>query len=165
MANPTERQLDYALQLANKLTGQRARYASQSSIDLKVKTSAEASALIDQLQEAIPAHEAWLAETGLAIGAMLRHHYTTGKGVKIIAEGPVTGYRWGNDLRVSELMYDATPATRQAGGFSETANTIIALERLGERAADDPVAELEDERAKLIARLAEIDAELARLRA
>src|SRR5258708_11203933 len=45
MASPTEKQTDYMLQLANKLTGERVRYASQSSIDLKVKTSAEASGL------------------------------------------------------------------------------------------------------------------------
>jgi len=39
------------------------------------------------------------------------------------------------------------------------------LERLGEPAASDPAAELEAERAKLVARLAEIDGQLAALRA
>src|SRR5258708_20966652 len=58
--------------------------------------------------------------TGLTIGTQLRHHYTTGKGVKIIAEGPITGYGWGRDLQVDELFYDATPETRAAGGFRQT---------------------------------------------
>lgn len=166
MASPTEKQLDYMLRLANQLTGERARYLSQSSILPKsVKTSAEASRLIDDLQAAIEEHEKWQQETGLTIGAVLRHHYTTSKGVKIIAEGPVTAYKWGRDLAVAELVYNATPATRQAAGFGPDVKTAIALDRLGERAADDPVAELEAERGKLLARLAEIDAELAKLRA
>lgn len=164
MAAPTPRQLDYLLQLANALTGERARYNKDSSIDLTVKTGPEATAMIDALKEAIPAHQAWQEETGLTIGSMLRHHYTTAAGTAIIAEGPVTRYRW-SGLRVSVLDYDATPETRKAAGFSATASTIIDLARLGAPAAADPEAELEAEREKLLARLAEVDSRLAALRA
>lgn len=161
MTDPTAKQIDYLLQLANKLTGERARYASQSSIDLRVKGAAEASALIDDLKAAIEAHEKWQAETGLVIGSRLRHHYVTGKGVKIVAEGEILSYKWDGDLRVSEIFYDATPETRQAAGFSDTVRTKVIVDRLGDPAGDDPEA-LRAERERLLARVAEIDALLAK---
>lgn len=164
----TDKQVDLIITLANRLTGSRARYVSQLK-DIVPQPrggwgKSEASALIDELENAIKAHQAWQEETGLTIGARLRHHYTTGKGVNIIAEGPITGYGWTRDFQVHEVAYDATPETRRAAGFKAEGKTAVSLERLGERAADDPVAELEAEREKLIARLAEVDAELERLR-
>lgn len=164
----TNKQVDLIITLANRLTGRRARYTSQLKDVVSEPRGgwgkSEASALIDELEDAITAHAKWQEETGLTVGARLRHHYTTGKGVKIIAEGPITGYTWTSDFQVAEVVYDATPETRRAAGFREEGKTIVSLERLGARAADDPVAELEAERARLLARVAEIDAQLAGMR-
>jgi hypothetical protein len=164
MAAPTEKQLDYALQLANKLTGERARYASQSSIDLKAKTAPEATALIDQLKDAIEEHAKWQQESGLAVGAKVRRHYVKQDGTRVIASGEVTGYEWGRNLVVCALRFAPDEAAYEAGSFSRDKRVKLAIERLGDDAAADPVAELEAEREKLLARLAEVDAQLAALR-
>jgi hypothetical protein len=165
MANPTEKQTDYMLQLANKLTGERVRYASQSSIDLKVKTSAEASAYIDQLQDAIEAHEKWLEETGLTIGAKIRRHYTRKDGEQIIIAGEVIGYTWSADFAVYEIRVEVDAETLAAyfEGSTKATRRLVAAQ-FGDEALADPAAELEAERAKLLARLAEIDGQLAALR-
>jgi hypothetical protein len=156
--SPTDKQISYMLQLANKLTGQSARYASQSSIDLRVKTGPEASAVIDELQAAIEAHAKWQAETGLVPGAKIRRRYTTRDGEEIIVSGEVTGYKW-SGLEVGLIWFEPDAATRAARSWEDSVKLGVA--QLGDEVADGP-KELKAERAKLMARIAEIDAILGR---
>lgn len=165
MANPTEKQVDYILQLANKLTGERVRYASQSSIDLKVKTGAEATAFIDDLKAAIEAHQKWQRETGLVVGAKIRRHYTRANGEQIIIAGEVMGYAWARDLTVGEVRVEVDAETLATYFTDDKTVRRLAADRFGDEVQADTAAGLAAERAKLVARLAEIDAQLAALSA
>jgi hypothetical protein len=157
MANATDRQLDFILKLANQLTGERARYLSQSSAVSAPKTSAEASALIDELQEAIKAEEK-RAESGVVVDADVAFTYTWKDGSVTEVRGTVDGYRWSGLRVVSIWLRDMDEATRGRGkdrvlfALDRTANLTVVTE--------DPEI-LRNERARLLARVVEIDAILA----
>lgn len=161
MTPATNTQCDYILTLANKLTGESVRYASQSSVLSPPRngwTKPQASALIDELDAAIKAHQEWQQRTGLIPGAYVRRHYTSKDGTPVILSGEVNGYRWAG------LTPAGVYVTLDDEGREHFSADILnfAVERIGGEVAAAPTADLEAERARLTARIAEIDAILRR---
>jgi hypothetical protein len=159
MSAPTEKQLDYILKLANQLTGERVRYLSQSSVVAAPKTSAEASGLIGDLQEAIEAEEKRQAESPVTIGARITFDYVRKTGEHARVTATVTGYRW-EWLKVAAIY--TADEDEQTGAWKKQ-GTWLVLARMTniQPYAGYPEA-LEAERKRLRARIAEIDAILAR---
>lgn len=160
MTAASARQADFILSLANKLTGESAAYVSQSSVLAPPRngwTAAAASALIDELQAAITAHAAWQDETGIVPGAKIRRHFTSKDGRPLILSGEVTGYRWDGGLAPDSVFVDLDDESREA--FGPKARSF-GIARIGAPVTPDAAA-LKAERARLAARIAEIDAALA----
>ena len=158
MSAPTEKQLDYILQLANKLTGERVRYLSQSSVVSAPKTSAEASGLINDLQSAIEAEEERQAGSPVVTGARIAFEYVRKTGEHTPVTATVAGYKWEN-LKVVGIYVDATD---EQTATWKSQRTWLNLARMANIriASEDPDA-LRAEREQLLARVAEIDAILA----
>lgn len=156
MASASEKQISYLLQLEGKLTGTAPRYLSQSSVLPKNVTAAEASLLIDELQAAIEAHAKWQAETGLVKGAKIRCTFLRGPDrVPERLAGTVTGHHW-SGREVNGLYLDNIDASWEVKG------SWFALSRVTEVSPGDDPESLKAERARLLARVADIDAILAR---
>jgi hypothetical protein len=150
--SPTGKQLDYILTLANKLTGGDARYLSQSSVLPKsVRSSAEASGLIDDLLAAIEVEEKRQAGTGIVADAKIRCAFVRQDGTAGRLAGAVTGLHWSGMKVDGVYLHDVEASWVVKGSW-------FRLDRMSDvRIGDGPEA-LKAERERLAARIAEIDA-------
>lgn len=155
MTAATEKQINYMLQLANKLTGEKARYLSQSGVlPSAIKSSAEASGWIDDLQAAIEAEEKRQADTGIVEGAKIRCAYARKDGTQGRLAGTVTGFHWSGTAVDGVYLSDVEASWEVKGRW-------FYLDRMSEVSTGDDPESLKAERARLLARVAEIDAILA----
>jgi hypothetical protein len=119
---------------------------------------------IEELEAAVKAHQEWQQERGLVPGARIRHRYTLKDGTTTqVIVGTVIGYTW-SGLEVDTIRVDVDQESMSQFSDGKTTRRFAAG-RFGDEVLADPAAELEAERARLTARLAEIDAQLAALRA
>lgn len=158
----SDKQADYILRLANELTGERARYVSQSSVIEQPRNGwgqQEASLLIDDLKSAIEA-EKQRAASGAVTGARVTFGYTWNSGDKSQVTGEIVGYKWDDGYRVDAFRVRLDEAARAAAPHGKEhglcrLSRITGLVVLGENDGEREI--LAAERAALAARIAEID--------